>query len=185
MTQAGEPRRESIPALARRLVGGLVQLARLEVTRGRQEIGEMLDDLKVGAIFFGIAAGLAFLAVISIDVFFVLGVTALFEAIPNLVVVIIIVACFVGIAIGFAVAGLVNVGIFIGLLVAAAIFAVPAYFGFTAAWLSAIFVLVLQLALATIFAMRGVRQVHIGPPEETIAAVKEDITWAKRLLRRG
>lgn len=185
MTQAGEPRRESIPALARRLVGGMVQLVRLEVTRGRQEIGEMLAETKLGAILLGIAAGLGFLAIITLDVTIVLGVTALFEAIPNLVVVIIIVACFVGIAVGFAVAGLVNVGVIIGLLVAAAIFAVPSYFGFTAAWFSAIFVLVLQLSLAAIFVMRGIKHIRIGPPEETINAVKEDITWAKRLLRRG
>ncbi len=33
--------------------------------------------------------------------------------------------------------------------------------------------------------MRGIKQIRIGPPEETIAAVKEDITWAKRLLKRG
>lgn len=185
MTEAGEPRRESIPALARRLVGGLVQLARLEITRGRQEIGEMLAETKAGAIMIGIAAALAFVAIITLDLAIVLGVTALFDALVDLAVVIIIVATFVGVAIGFAVAGVFNAFVIVALVIAAAIFAVPAYFGFTAAWLTALFVLVVQLSLVAIFVMRGIKQIRIGPPEETIAAVKEDIAWAKRLLKRG
>ena len=36
MTQADDPRRDSIPGLARRLISGFVQLAKLEITRGRQ-----------------------------------------------------------------------------------------------------------------------------------------------------
>jgi len=75
--------------------------------------------------------------------------------------------------------------VIIALLIGAAAFAVPASFGFTAAWLSALFVLVLQLALVAIFVLRGIKQIRIGPPEETISAVKEDFAWAKRLLRRG
>jgi len=185
MTQAGEPRRESIPALARRLAGGLVQLARLEITRGRQEIGEMIAETKAGAIMLGTAAGLGFLALISLDMAIILGVAALFDALADLAVVIIIVACFVGLAIGFAIAGVVNAFVIIALLIGAAAFAVPASFGFTAAWLSALFVLVLQLALVAIFVLRGIKQIRIGPPEETISAVKEDFAWAKRLLRRG
>jgi len=185
MTQAGEPGRESIPALARRVVGGLVQLARLEITRGRQEIGEMLTETKAAAVMLGIAAGIAFLALISLDMAIILGVAALFDALPDLAVVIVIVACFVGVAIGFAIAGVVNAVVIVALVIAAAVFAVPAYFGFTAAWLSALFVLVLQLALVAVFVMRGIKQIRIGPPEETISAVKEDIAWAKRLLKRG
>jgi hypothetical protein len=185
MPQADEPRQESIPALARRLVGGLVQLARLEVTRGRQEIGGMLAETKVGAAMLGIAAGIAFLALITLDLAITLGVAALFDALPNLAVVIVIVACFVGVAIGFAVAGVVNGIVIVALVIAAAVFAVPAYFGFTAAWLSALFVLVLEIALAAIFVLRGIKQIRIGKPEETISAVKEDIAWAKRLLKRG
>lgn len=185
MTQAGEPRHESIPALARRLVGGLVQLARLEITRGRQEIGEMLAETKAGAIMLGIAAGLAFVALITLDLAIVLGIAALFDALVDLAVVIIIVASFVGVAIGFAVAGVFNAIVIIALVIAAAVFAVPAYFGFTAAWLTTLFVLVVQLAVVAIFVMRGIKQIRIGPPEETISAVKEDIAWAKRLLKRG
>jgi hypothetical protein len=185
MTQAGEPRRESIPALARRLAGGLVQLARLEITRGRQEIGEMLAETKNGAIMLGIAAGLGFLALISLDMALILAVTALFDSLLDLAVVIIVVASFVALAIGFAIAGVVNAFVIIALLIAAAIIAVPAYFGFTAAWLTAFFVLELQIGLVAVFVMRGIKQIRIGPPEETISAVKEDIAWAKRLLKRG
>lgn len=185
MTQADEPRRESIPGLARRVVGGLVQLAKLEVKRGRQEIGEMLADTKGGAIMFGVAAGLAFLVLITLDIAIVLGVAALFGTLVDLAVVIVIVAVFAAVAIGYAVAGVVNAVVVIGLLLAAAVFAIPAYLGFSAAWLAALFVLVVQAALIGVFVLRGIKQVRIGPPEETIAAVKEDIEWAKRLLKRG
>jgi hypothetical protein len=33
--------------------------------------------------------------------------------------------------------------------------------------------------------MRGVQRVRVGPPQETIDSVKEDVAWAKRLLKRG
>jgi hypothetical protein len=185
MTQADEPRHESIPALARRVIGGLVQLGRLEVTRGRQEIGAMLADAKSAAVMLGIAAALAFLTLITLDVAIVLGISALFDSIAPIAVVIVIVVAFVAVAIGFAAAGVVNAVVIIVLIVAAAAFAVPAYFGFSAEWLWALFVMVLQASLAAIFVMRGIKQIHIGPPEETISAVKEDMAWAKRLLRRG
>src|SRR5215211_3700149 len=67
----------------------------------------------------------------------------------------------------------------------AAGFALPASLGFRAAWLSALFVFTMQLAVAPLFIMRGVRHMRIGPPERTIESVKEDIAWAKRLLKRG
>jgi Putative Actinobacterial Holin-X, holin superfamily III len=185
MTQADEPRRESIPGLARRLIGGFVQLAKLEVTRGRQEIGEMVAETKVGAMFLGAAAALGLLALITLDVAIVLGVAALFEVVAPLAAAIIIVATFVAVAIGFAVAGAASAVAIIGLLIAAAIFAVPAYLGFTAGWFAALYVLAIQAALVALFAMRGIQRVRIGPPEETIDAVKEDIAWAKRLLKRG
>ncbi|HEX2194745.1 MAG TPA: phage holin family protein [Candidatus Limnocylindria bacterium] len=185
MTQADEPRRESLFGLGRRLVGGFVQLARLEITRGRQEIGEMIAETTGAAVMIGIGAGLGLLALITLDLAIVLGITALFEALPPIVVVIIIVVAFVAVAVGFAVAGVVNAGVIIGLVVAAVVFAVPAYLGFSAAWLWALFVLTVQAALALIFVLRGVRHIRIGPPEETIAAMKEDVAWAKRLLKRG
>jgi hypothetical protein len=184
MTQADEPR-PSIFGLARRLVSGVVELARLELTQGRQEIGEMVADTKVGVILLGIAAALGLLALITVDIAIVLGVAALFEAVASIVVVVIIVSIFVLLAIGFALAGVANAAVIVGLLAAAAIFGVPAYLGFTAGWFAALFVLVLQMTLVGLFALRGIQQVRIGPPKETIESVKEDIAWAKRLLRRG
>ena len=54
-------------------------------------------------------------------------------------------------------------------------------------WVALIFVLAL-IALAGLLGWRGIKQVTSTTftPEETIAAVKEDVEWAKtRLLRRG
>ena len=76
-------------------------------------------------------------------------------------------------------------GIVVLVVLMAVGFALPAYLGFNAAWLSALFVFVVQLLLAGVFVARGIRHVRIGPPEQTLASVKEDIAWAKRLLRRG
>lgn len=53
-------------------------------------------------------------------------------------------------------------------------------------WLWAFIVFVVLGVLSVFFAWRGyiqVRQVKVKP-EETIASVKEDIAWAKRLIRR-
>jgi uncharacterized membrane protein YqjE len=54
-------------------------------------------------------------------------------------------------------------------------------------WVALIFVVAL-VALAALLGWRGIKQVTSTTftPEETIAAVKEDVEWAKtRLLRRG
>ncbi len=185
MTHADEPRHESMIGLAKRLVGGFVQLGRLEVTRGRQEIGEMLADTKVGALLLGIGAAFAFLVLISLDVAIVLAVVALFEVIAPLATAIVIVAAFALLAIGLGLARAFNAVVLIGLLVAAAAFAVPAYLGFRAAWFAALFVLVIQLFLGALFVIRGIQRVRVGPPQETIDSVKEDVEWAKRLLKRG
>ena len=185
MTHAEEPRHESMIGLARRLAGGFVQLGRLEITRGRQEIGEMVADTKIGALLFGIGAALALLALISLDAAIVLAVVALFEVIAPLAAAVVIVAVFALLAIGLALAGAANPVVLIGLLVAAAAFAVPAYLGFMAAWFAALFVFVIQLFLVALFVIRGIQRVRVGPPQETIDAVKEDIEWAKRLLKRG
>src|SRR5574338_111349 len=136
MTQAEQSRqRESIVGLARRLIGGMVQLGRLELARGRQEIGEMVGEVKSGAILIGIAVGLLLLAMIALVDFVILGVAALLSFLPS--------------------------------------------------WLVALLFFVLLVLLAALLAWRGIRKIRVGPPEETIAAVKEDIAWAKRLLRRG
>jgi uncharacterized membrane protein YqjE len=134
MTQTQEPR-PGIVDLARQLVSGVVRLARLEVTHGRQEIGEMLADTKTGLILIGIAIGFAFLAVITLVVTVILVTAALLSFLP--------------------------------------------------AWLVALLYLVLFLAVAALLGWRGIRRIRVGPPEQTIESVKEDIAWAKRLLRRG
>ncbi|MDQ2689585.1 MAG: phage holin family protein [Chloroflexota bacterium] len=54
-------------------------------------------------------------------------------------------------------------------------------------WWVALILVLLLVALAALVAWRGIKQVTSTQftPEETIAAVKEDIEWAKtRLLRR-
>jgi membrane protein len=134
MNQADEPRRESIPGLARRLIGDIVQLARLEMTRGRQEIGQMLDQTKGGLVMIGIGVGLIVLALIAFVTFLVLAIAAL-TGLPG--------------------------------------------------WLVALIVFILLAAVAALLGYQGVRRIRVGPPEETIEAVKEDIAWAKRLMRRG
>ena len=52
MTQSPEPR-QSIFGLARRLFTGVMELARLEATRGRQELGQMVADTKQGCSCWG------------------------------------------------------------------------------------------------------------------------------------
>ena len=55
-------------------------------------------------------------------------------------------------------------------------------------WWVALIVVLMLVALAGFVGWRGIKQVTSTnfTPEETIAAVKEDIEWAKtRLLRRG
>ena len=192
MADPDEPRpngRQSIPALAKQLIGGLVQLARLEITRARQEIGGMLAETRMALVFFAIAAALGLLVLITLDVAVVLGTAALFEVVADLLVVIIIIATFTAIVILYVLLGAGRVvanplGAFAFIVVAAAL-AVPAYFGFSPPWMAALFVLFVEMALAGVAVARGIAHVHIGPPEETIASVKEDIAWAKRLLRRG
>jgi hypothetical protein len=130
---ATEPERESMIGLARSVVRGFVQLARLEATRARQEIGQMVSESLSGVIRIAIAAGLVILALVALVVFLILGLAAL-TGLPG--------------------------------------------------WLSALLVAVVLTFFAVILAWLGIRRIRIGPPEETIASVKEDVAWAKRLLRR-
>lgn len=194
MTHADEPR-PSIFGLARQLVRGVVQLVRLELTHGRQELGEMLAETRFGIILLASAAAITVIALFTLDIAVVVGVAALFEALPDLSVVIIILAGFVALmamygafgGLAFA-ARLPWFGTLLLFLVAVGIaagFVIPAYLGFRAAWLSALFVFTLQIAVAPLLIIRGVRHVRIAPPEQTIESVKEDIAWAKRLLKRG
>ena len=133
MTQTDGPRRESILGLTRQLLGGIVQLVRLEVTHGRQELGQMLAETRGGLILIGIAAGLIVGALIAVVIFLILALAAL-TGLPG--------------------------------------------------WLVALLVFIVLAGIAALLAYVGVRRIRIGPPEETIASVKEDVAWARRLLRR-
>jgi len=128
-----EPQRETIIGLARGLVRSVVALARLEITRGRQEIGEMVSESLSGVIRIVIALALLAIAGISGLVFVILGIAAL-TGWPG--------------------------------------------------WLIALLVAVVLTLLAALLAWLGIRRIRVGPPEETIASVKEDVAWAKRLLKR-
>ena len=134
MTHADEPR-PSIFGLARQLVGGMVQLVRLELTHGRQEIGQMLAETKSGLILIGIAVAFVVIALITLVVTVILATAALLSFLP--------------------------------------------------AWLVGLIYFVVFMAIAGLLGWRGVRKIRVGPPEQTIESVKEDIAWAKRLLKRG
>ena len=194
MTDTDEaPPRQSAFALVRRLVSGMVALAKLELQHGKQEIGAMLAEAGIGVALVAGAIVVALVSLATLDVAIVLGVAALFEALPDLVVSIIILIVFVGflvVAVATGAGGARPPGwaIGIGLLAVALLalaFALPAYLGFRAAWLTALFVFTTQLLVAALIAWRGVRRIKVGPPEETIASVREEVAWAKRLLRRG
>ncbi|MBI2777957.1 MAG: phage holin family protein [Chloroflexi bacterium] len=131
--ETDEPRLSAF-ALARRLVSGLVALARLEVQHGLQEVGGMLAQARGAMLLFGIALGLVFAALISFTVFFILLIAAL---------------------LGWP------------------------------GWLVSLIVTFLLLGIAGFLGWRGVRKVKFGPPEETMASVREEVAWAKRLIRRG
>jgi uncharacterized protein (DUF58 family) len=51
-------------------------------------------------------------------------------------------------------------------------------------WLMALIVVILLLLIAGLLGWRGAKRIKIGPPEETIASVKEEVAWAKRLIGR-
>jgi len=132
--QDAEGPRLSVFALARRLVSGLVALAKLELEHGRQEIGAMLAEARGGVVMIGIALALVFAALISLTVALILGLAAL---------------------LGWP------------------------------GWVMSLVVTLLLLLIAALLTWRGIRRIKIGPPEETIASVKEEVAWAKRLIKRG
>ena len=180
-------------ALARRLISGIVNLAKLEFQHGRQEIGAMLAEAGIGAAMVAAAIVVALVSLATLDVAIVLGLAALFEVLPDLVVAIIILIVFVGVLVVAVATGVgsarppgwaIGIGLLAVALLAAA-FALPAYLGFRAAWHTALFVFTTQLLLAALIAWRGVRRIKLAPPEETIASVREEVAWAKRLMRRG
>jgi hypothetical protein len=85
-------------------------------------------------------------------------------------------------AISFAVAAAIVVAFVVMLLatIVAALFV-------AGLWWVDLILLVLLLVIAGLLAWRGVRQMRQVKvkPEQTIASVKEDIAWAKRLIKRG
>ena len=194
MTDTDEaPRRQSAFALVRKLISGMVSLAKLEFQHGKQEIGAMLGEAGMGVAMVAAAIVVILISLATLDVAIVLGLAALFEALPDLVVAIIILIVFVGVLVVAVATGAgserppgwaIGVGLLAAVILAVA-FALPAYLGFRAAWLTALFVFTTQLLVAGLIAWRGVRRIKVGPPEETIASVKEDVAWAKRLLKRG
>ena len=52
------------------------------------------------------------------------------------------------------------------------------------AWLMALLATIALLLIAGLLGWRGVRRIKIGAPEETITSVREEVAWAKRLIRR-
>ena len=194
MTDTDEaPRRENAFALVRKLISGIVALAKLELQHGRQEIGAMLSEAGMGVAMVAAAAVVALISLLTLDLAIVLGIAALFEALPDLVVAIIILIVFVGVLVVAVATGVgsekppgwaIGIGLLLVALLAAA-FALPAYLGFRAAWHTALFVFTTQLLVAALIAWRGVRRIKVRPPEETMASIREEVAWAKRLMRRG
>ena len=133
MTQSPEPR-QSMFGLLGRLASGVLELARLEATRGRQELGEMVEDTKQGALLLGIAGGLLFMALMVLLIFLVEAISAL-TGLPR--------------------------------------------------WVIALVSLIVLVGVGAALGYIGAKRIRVGAPEQTIEAVKEDIEWAKRLLRRG
>jgi uncharacterized membrane protein YqjE len=133
---AQPPRRENAITLVRRLASGMVDLARLEVARGRQELTENVVTYRTGVVFLAIALAFVVLMAIVLMILLVFVISELTGVRP---------------------------------------------------WIISLFMVILLVALAGVFAWQGIRRIQSAnfTPDETIEAVKEDIAWAKRLLRRG
>jgi uncharacterized membrane protein YqjE len=83
----------------------------------------------------------------------------------------------IGIAVALVFAALISLTVTL-ILVLAALLGWPG-------WVIALIVTFLLLLIAGLLTWRGIRKIKIGPPEETIASVREEVAWAKRLLKRG
>jgi uncharacterized membrane protein YqjE len=79
-----------------------------------------------------------------------------------------------GIAAAFALLTLIALVAFIILLIAI----------WLPGWLAALIVLVIFILAAALFAWQGSRHMRNPTPQRSIDSVKEDIAWAKRLIRR-
>jgi uncharacterized membrane protein YqjE len=82
-----------------------------------------------------------------------------------------------GIALGLVFAALISLTVFL-------ILAIAALLGWPG-WVVSLIVTLLLLGIAALLVWRGMRRIKIGPPEETMASVREEVAWAKRLIRRG
>jgi hypothetical protein len=97
----------------------------------------------------------------------------------------------IGAMLASAKGGVVLIGIAVALVFAALIsLTVTLILGLAAllgwpGWVIALIVTLLLLVIAGLLTWRGIRKIKIGPPEETIASVREEVAWAKRLMRRG
>lgn len=80
-----------------------------------------------------------------------------------------------GIAAGFGLMTLVALVSFVILLIAIVL----------PAWLAALIVFVVLALITALLAWQGIRHVRNPVPKRSIEAVKEEIAWAKRLIRRG
>ena len=191
MTPAPAPRREGAFKLVRRLISGSVNLGKLEIEQAKAELSQMLAETTAGAAIIAAGVVIGLIAIATLDVVIVLAFHALFGWMNDLALTIFFGVVFVVLLILYvplmgSFSGGQRVAIVLAFIALAAAFAVPAYFGFRAAFHSALFVFVVQVAIIPLLVVRGIRRVRIGPPEETIASVKEDIEWAKsRLLRRS
>jgi uncharacterized membrane protein YqjE len=137
MTTGDQPRRrENAFTLVRRLASGVVDLAKLEAQRGRQEVTENVISYRTGVVFLAIALAFVVLMGIVLMILLVFIISELTGVRP---------------------------------------------------WIIALFMVLLLAAVAGIFAWQGIRRIQAAnfTPDETIEAVKEDIAWATRLLRRG
>ena len=83
----------------------------------------------------------------------------------------------IAIGVVLVVAALISLTVFV-------ILAIAALLGWPG-WVVSLIVTLLLLIGAALLVWRGIRRIKIGPPEETIASVKEEVAWAKRLMRRG
>lgn len=97
----------------------------------------------------------------------------------------------IGAMLATAKGGVIMIGIALALLFGALLTLVIALVAGIAAligwpvWLVALLVTIGLVAVAAFLVYRGIRRLRIGAPEETIASVREEVAWAKRLLRRG
>jgi membrane protein len=83
-------------------------------------------------------------------------------------------AVFFGIAAAFALLTLIALVSFIILLIAIVL----------PPWLAALIVLIVFALITALLAWQGIRHVRNPAPKRSIESVKEDIAWAKRLIRR-